>query len=127
MPDQNYEGPGLAALIRRFTRTGFGALHNRGELLSVEWQEERMRMTELLIWTVAGLFFALLGTGLLTAFVVFLFPENLRIYALAGFALLYLAVAIVAWSNLKGLLKEEPFTESITQMRKDAECLESLR
>ena len=84
-------------------------------------------MLEMLIWTVVGLFFALLGTGLLTAFVIFLFPENLRIYAVAGFALLYLAAAILVWTNLKGLLQHEPFAESIAQVRKDAECFESSR
>src|SRR6266576_3898519 len=100
MPEENQDRPGLGTQVRRFMRTGFGALQNRGELLSVEWQEERTRMLEMLIWAVAGLFFAILGTGLLTAFVIFLFPENLRIYAVAGFALLYLAAAILVWTNL---------------------------
>ena len=127
MTDEKQEAPGLATQIRKLMRTGFGALQNRGELLAVEWQEERARMLEVLIWTVVCLFFAILGVGLLTVFIIFLFPENLRIYAIAGFALLYLAAAILVWTNLKGLLQHEPFAETVAQVRKDAECFESLR
>lgn len=127
MTDEPQEAPGLATQIRKLMRTGLGALQNRGELLSVEWQEERARMLEVVVWTVVCLFFGILGVGLLTVFVIFLFPENLRIYAIAGFALLYLAAAILVWTNLKKLLLHEPFAESVAQVRKDAECFESLR
>jgi len=127
MADNNNDSPGLGTLVSRVTRTGLGALHNRGELLSVEWQEEKARLTEVFVWTVLCLFLAVLGIGMLTAFIIFLFREDLRIYALAGFALLYLAGAIVAWTSLRGLLKHEPFAESISQVRKDAEWLDSLK
>jgi len=127
MADSNNDGPGLATLVGKATRTSLGALQNRGELLSVEWQEEKARLTEVFVWTVLCLFLAILGVGMLTAFIIFLFREDLRIYALAGFALLYLAGAIVAWTSLKGLLKREPFAESISQIRKDAACLDSLK
>src|SRR6266850_3833132 len=127
MADSNNDGPGLATLVGKATRTSLGALQNRGELLSVEWLEEKARLTEVFVWTVLCLFLAILGVGMLTAFIIFLFREDLRIYALAGFALLYLAGAIVAWTSLKGLLKREPFAESISQIRKDAACLDSLK
>ena len=127
MADSNNDGPGLATLVGKATRTSLGALQNRGELLSVEWQEEKARLTEIFVWTVLCLFLAILGVGMLTAFIIFLFREDLRIYALGGFVLLYLAGALVAWASLKGLLKREPFAESISQIRKDAACLDSLK
>ena len=127
MAESDNGGPGLATLVGKATRTSLGALQNRGELLSVEWQEEKARLTEIFVWTVVSLFLAILGVGMLTAFIIFLFREDLRIYALAGFALLYLAGAIVAWTSLRGLLKREPFAESISQIRKDAACLDSLK
>jgi uncharacterized membrane protein YqjE len=82
-------------------------------------------LIESLIWGIAFACLAMLGIGMLTALIIFLFPENLRIYAVAGFALLYLAGAIIAWGCMTGLLKREPFSESIAQLRKDAACLES--
>lgn len=118
--------PGLFTLLRRFARTGTGALRNRGELLAVEWQEERARLTELLVWTVGLLFLVIMGAGLLTGTVVFLLPEGARVYALAGFTVLYLAGAVWAWSTVRKLLQQEPFGESLAQLKKDREWLDSL-
>jgi uncharacterized membrane protein YqjE len=127
MEENGQDGPALATLVSRVARTGLGALQNRGELLLVEWQEERARLTEVLILTVVCLFLGMLGLGLLTALIIYLFPADLRIYAIAGFAVLYLGGAIIAWNSMKKLLKQEPFSESIAQVRKDAACLESLK
>src|SRR5438876_11357800 len=102
MADSNNDGPGLATLVGKATRTSLGALQNRGELLSVEWQEEKARLTEIFVWTALCLFLGILGVGMLTSFIIFLFREDLRIYALAWFALLYLAVAIVPWASWRG-------------------------
>src|SRR5215510_2491322 len=114
MAENGHSSPGLSALITKLTRTGLGALQNRGELISVEWQEEKARLTEVIVWAVVAAFLGVLGLGMLTAFIIFLFPADFRIYALAGFALLYLAGAIVAWISMKGMLtKHEPFAESI--------------
>jgi uncharacterized membrane protein YqjE len=119
--------PGIFAQLRKLGRTGLGALQNRGELLSVEWREENARLSELLVWAFGLAFLAMTGLLLLTATVILLFPAEYRIYAFAGFAVLYLAGAFVAWLNVKALLKHEPFAESLTQIRKDSVWLESLK
>jgi uncharacterized membrane protein YqjE len=67
------------------------------------------------------------GLLLLTATIILLFPAELRIYAFAGFAVLYFIGAVVAFFNVKALLKHEPFAESISQVRKDSVWLESLQ
>jgi len=128
MAEDDNGRPGLGEMIRRVARTGFAALQNRGELFSVEWQEEKIRLTEAVVCAAVAALLGVLGLGMLTAFFILLFRPDLRIYALAGFAVLYLAGAVVAWTNLKGLLtKHEPFAETIDQVRKDAEWLDSLR
>jgi uncharacterized membrane protein YqjE len=127
MAVRNDHFPGFIAQIRKIGRTALGALHNRGELLSVEWQEQNARMTEILFWAVATAILALAGLLLLTATIILLFPEDLRIYAFAGFAVLYLIGAVAALFNVKALLKHEPFAESLSQVRKDSVWLESLK
>src|SRR5882724_4880151 len=97
MSGNDHEGPSLATLVGKVARTGLGALQNRGELFSVEWQEEKARLTELLLWTVGFLFLAMMGMLILTAFIILLFREDLRLYAAGGFALLYLVGAVAAW------------------------------
>jgi len=119
--------PKLGGLINGLARTGVGALKNRGELLSIELQEEKGHLMEMLVWTISLLFLGIMGALLLTATVVLLFPPEWRIYVIGGFTILYFIGAAVAFSTVRGLLKHEPFPESLSQLKKDAQCLDSLK
>lgn len=125
MAADSNQAPGIGTLAGRLVRTAYGAIQNRVELLALEWQEEQARLTELLVWAVGLVFLAMMGVMLLTATVIFLFSEEHRVYAAAGFAVLYIAGAIVAWFSLKSLLKREPFADSIDQARRDRQWLKS--
>src|SRR5579883_2985261 len=107
--------PGIMTLLRRMALTAYGALHNRGELLLVELQEEKNRVIELLIWVGVICFMAFMFMVVLTATIIFLFsPEN-RVYAAGAFAFLYLVGCILGLLNLKALMKSAalPFSETI--------------
>lgn len=125
--EANGHGPGVGRLVQRLTSSTVGALHNRLELLLVELQEEKGRLIEAVLVGVGLLFAVLLFLVTLTATVIFLFPEEYRIYALGGFTGLYLAGLITGALILKGLFKHKPFAESIRQVKKDAEWIESLK
>jgi len=124
MADENNHSPTLGVLARRIGRTALGALENRGELLTVEWQQEKARLTQMLLLSVALMFLGLVGVFLLTATIIFLFPEEYWRYAAAGFTVLYLGGAVAAFIGLKKLLKGEPFAETLKQLRKDRDLLE---
>jgi uncharacterized membrane protein YqjE len=126
MAPNNHEPPGLGRLARTLGRTALGAVRNRAELLSVEWQEERAHLIELQIWTVIMLFFALMTMVLVTATIIFLVPTSARLYVVAGLALLYLAGGVVAWLRLRQCLQHKSFPESLGQLRKDTAWVESL-
>jgi uncharacterized membrane protein YqjE len=128
MSDNNH-APGFLDVGRRLLRTGFGALQNRAELFSVELQEEKSRLLEVLFWSLVSLFLAVVGIVTLTGTIIFLFREDLRIYAAAGFGFLYLIGAIAALFGVKSLLTNGsvPFSETLDQLRKDRECLDSLK
>jgi uncharacterized membrane protein YqjE len=125
MPETEQREPGLAGLAGRLARTGLGALRNRMELFAVEWQEERARLTELIIWLVALMFLGMLGVLLLTVTIILLFPPEYRLYVAGGFTLFYLIGAWVALAGVKSVLKREPFAETIDQARKDGAWLDS--
>ncbi|HYG36862.1 MAG TPA: phage holin family protein [Clostridia bacterium] len=127
MAEDNHQPPGLATLAGRVARTGLGALQNRLELFAVEWQEERTRLAGLLVSSLILAFLLVTGTVLLTATIILLFPEDWRIYAAAGFSVLYLIGAVAAWFGLRSLLKHEPFAETVDQVKKDRVWLESLK
>jgi len=126
MVGHNHNSSGLGGVLGRFGRTALRGISTRVELLAVELQEEQLRLRDLLVWSVALLFLVLIGTLLVTAAIIFLFPEDLRVYITAGIGLLYLCGAVVAWFGLKSGLKKEPFVESIDQVKKDQVWLESL-
>ncbi len=124
MGDEANQAPGLTMLGRRIARTGLGILRNRAELLTVEWQEEKARLVQLLVWSLALLFLALMTVCLFTAAVILLVPADYRIWVTAGFAVIYAGGAAWAFFALKGLVKKKPFCESIEQVRKDISWME---
>lgn len=119
--------PTLGRLARRTVSTCLGVLRNRAELLAVEFEEENDRMLRLVIFGVIALFCAMMSVLLITAMVIFLFPEEDRVYAAFGFAVLYAAGAAAAAFTVKGLLKRTPFSESLNQLKKDAELLDAFK
>jgi uncharacterized membrane protein YqjE len=127
MAEGNHRSPGLLGLTQRLVSTGLGALQNRGELLTVEWQEERARLTQVLLAAVSFAFLAILGVVLFTTTIVLLFPVEQRVYVMAGFTVLYLIGAVVAWLVLRSLLRRAPFAESLDQMQKDRVWLETFQ
>ena len=127
MTGPNHKSPTLATLVGRVGRIALRGLQSRVELLAVEWQEERLRLAEVLFRAVALLFLTTMGVILLTATLIFLFPAQVRIYVTAVLAVLYLFGAAGAWAGLKAGLKREPFTESIEQVKKDRVWLETLK
>lgn len=125
MEEDNKQPPGIATLVGKLMRTAVGAFQNRFELLTLEWQEERARLAELLLWLVGVLFLGMMAALLLTATIIFLFPEEQRVYVAAGFTVLYAAGAVGAWFGVRSLLKREPFSESVEQTKRDRTWLKS--
>lgn len=122
----NHSTAGLGGVVTRLGRTALQGINTRVELLALEWQEERIRIRGMLVWSVVLLFLAILGALLITAAIIFLFPEDLRVYITGAIGLLYLCGALGAWFALKSGFKREPFAESIEQVKKDRVWLETL-
>ncbi len=126
MNEGNHRPSGFVATLGRLARTGAGALRLRAELFAVEWQEERVRMAEVMLLGLGVALLGLLGLMLLTAIIIFLFPPSWRLYVMGAFALLYWVAAAGVWVGVRSRLGRAPFEETIEQTRKDAECLSLL-
>jgi uncharacterized membrane protein YqjE len=119
--------PTLGHLARRTLATCLGALENRAELFVVEFEEENGRLLKLVILGVGGVFLGMMTVLLVTALVIFLVPDQYRLWAAVAFAGLYFAGAVGAGLAVKGLLKQAPFAESLNQIKKDAELLDAFK
>jgi len=125
MFDSQSAPSGLFTSLRKLLDTGLATLQNRAELLSVEFREEKDHALELVIWLTMVLFFAIMAVLLLSATIIFVFREDLRIYAAAGLTLIYLVGAIWSFLGVRTRLKSRPlpFSATVEEIRKDREWL----
>jgi len=123
--EENGHRPGLATLGRRLAQTAMGAVRNRAELIALEWQEEKAHLSELIFATALLCCFGVMVLLLLTATIILIFPDNLRVYAALGFTLLYLAGAVACGLKVRSMIKHQPFVESLAQLEKDRTWLGS--
>jgi len=101
--------------------------HTRLELLSTELEEERVRLSSMLVWTLVALFCAGLGVVLATLFVVLALWDTHRLLALGIPAILFLLGAALAWLVVRGKARAKPrlFAASLTELSRDRKELTS--
>ena len=97
----------------------------RLELLSVEVEEERLNIKQMLLYASIALFFFALATIMLTAFVVVVFWDGYRLQVLAGFIGLYFVAGAMAWNALQRVAnrKSQLFSASLAAMADDRDQL----
>jgi len=66
---------------------------------------------------------ALLSLMLFSGVIVFAFPAEYRLYIAAGLGVVYLVSGATLGMRIKRLLREQPFTETVQQLKKDVECV----
>jgi len=122
----NDHDTGLGASTRRLAQTAVAAFQNRIELFALELREEKNQAVDVLIWVCLAALCGLMALVAVTATVILFFPEDKRAYAAAGFAVLYLAGAVLAYLKMRGRMKDEtpPFSATVNEFRKDQEWLQ---
>jgi len=125
--ETEYRLPTLGRLARRTAGTIVGALENRAELFMVEFQEENERLLKTVILGVGAVFLAMIALLLITGTIIFLVPEEYRVYVAGGFSVLYLGGTVAAILTAKKLIKTPPFAESLKQIKKDSELLDAFQ
>lgn len=118
---------GLFDSLKVLTATLIAIAHTRLELLCTELEEERLRLSSLLMWTFAALFCAGLGIVLATLFVVVLLWDTHRLLALGITAILFILGAALAWLVVRGKVRANPrlLAASLTELSKDHKELNS--
>jgi uncharacterized membrane protein YqjE len=98
-------------------------LQNRADLLAVELQEEKYRLVEVLILVGIALALGMMALFVLTGVIIFAVPQVYRLWVACGLGVIYLVGIVVLCSRIKKVLKAQPLPETITQIKKDWECL----
>lgn len=119
------EGSGLKAAAKRLFTTLLGVVTTRLELLSNEWQEERLRVKEMLLFTLFAAFCLGMGIVLLTMFIVVLFWDEHRLAVLAVLSLVFFVLGIwfAVLSRSRIRQGSKLFSVSLAELNKDSELL----
>ena len=120
-------GSGLMGSIRQLLSTLTSIASTRLELLANELQEERLRLTQMLLFTLFALFCFGVGILLLTAFIVVLFWDDHRLAVLGAMSALFFALGalMVMLLRSKAQAKSRLFSASLAELAKDREQLET--
>jgi len=126
LPQSEAGHEGFRAAVARVTGSLVALLATRAELASVEFSEERERLTQRLGLVAAGgllLAFAALFVG---AFVIVLFWDTHRLWAIAAVAFAHLVAGLILLSKARAVGRDapSPFAATVAELKKDRELLE---
>ena len=124
---QGTGGPvGLRGSLTRAASALVGLLSTRAELASVEFTEERERLTRRLALVAGGGLLLAFGALFAGAFVIVLFWDTHRLAAIAAVALAHVAAGLFLLSKAKAIGRDapSPFAATIDELKKDKELLE---
>lgn len=118
-------GTGLMASIKRLLSTLVSIASTRLELLANELQEERLRLTQMLLFAFFALFCFGLGILLLTVFIVVLFWDDHRLAVTGGLSAVFFALGLLMVLLLrnKARAKSRLFSASLGELARDREHL----
>lgn len=116
---------GLFSAASKLIEGVLASAQNRLQLLSVELQEEKLRLVQIFIWVAVAVFAGMMTVGFATVTVVFLFWENARLAALGGATVFYaIGFAIVCWQFRRYLSRQpKPFDATLGELTKDRVCI----
>ena len=123
MADTQHSSPGLLKSLRSVFARLIATFQTRAELFAVELQEERYRLIELLLMAGVALLLAGVGLLLLSLTIILVFAEPYRLYVALLLVLLYAGAAAALVWKIRHKLRDEPFSETIGQLKKDWDCL----
>ncbi|HEV8341922.1 MAG TPA: phage holin family protein [Candidatus Binatia bacterium] len=118
---------GLFSSLRSLPAALLDTLKTRLDLLLTELEEERDRLTKILLLAAISLFCLSLGILFLTLFIVAIFWDTHRLYVVGGFAALYLILAGITWLILrkKARLRPKFLSATLSELAKDRDRLRS--
>ncbi len=112
---------GLFASLKRLLSTSLGILSTRLELLANEWEEERMRLTRMLVLALLAVFFICMAAVLFSIFIVAMFWHDHPLLAISVLSLSFLVMSGFCALSLRRLLHQRTvlFSASLAELRRD--------
>ena len=118
---------GLFGSLKELAATLLAIAHTRVELFSVELEEEWVRASSILTWSLVAFFCGGIGVVFATLFLVLALWQTHPLLALGIPAVVFGLIAVLSWRVAAAKLraKPRPFAASLAELAKDREHLTS--
>lgn len=99
----------------------------RLELVSVEVQEEKIRLIQVMIWIAGAMFAATMSLVLASITLVYVFWETARLAVLGGLTAFYVVgLLTLLWQFRRYLERQpKPFAATIAEFERDRACIQA--
>ncbi len=118
---------GLLGSLRDLGDGLLGSVQERLELVSIELQEEKLRLIQTFIWISAAVFAGLLAVVFASLTLVYLFWESARLAVLGGLTVFYGGVLVAVVLGFRRYLARQPkpFAATLHELGEDRACIRS--
>jgi uncharacterized membrane protein YqjE len=119
------QSTGLLDSLKRLAGTLLAIIQTRLELLANEFEEERLRVRQMLFYGSVTLFLFGMAIMLLTVLIVVVFWDSYRLQVLGGLTALYFVAGMSVLSALRRMSRERPklFAASLAELSDDIDRL----
>lgn len=102
-----------------------GTAHDRLRLFSLELQEEKYRLIQILLFTAAAVLAGIMALTFASLTVAFVFWQSARLAVLGGLTAFYLLALLVLVVRFRRFLKNmpRPFEATIAEFKEDRACI----
>ena len=118
---------GLLGSVRRLLDNGIGAVHDRVELLSIEIQQEKLRLIHILLWISGAVVSGIMAIAFFSFTLVYLCSPRFRPAVLIGLTLAYAVATLLIGLLVRHRLSQQPpiFSATVEELNRDRSCLET--
>jgi uncharacterized membrane protein YqjE len=126
MNDPSPSFSGVLGSLRRLLDNGVGAVRDRMELLSIEIEEEKLRLIRILLWISGAVVCGIMAIAFFSFTLVYLCSARIRPAVLIGLTVAYaLAALLIALSVRRQLIRQpRVFSATVEELNRDRSCLE---
>ena len=116
---------GFLGSLHGFADSAFAVARDRLRLFSLELQEEKLRLIQVLILVCAAIFAGFMAIAFLSLTIAIAFWDTARLQALGGITAFYIVGLVVLVISLKRILKAHPrpFEATLRGLKGDHECI----
>lgn len=117
--------PSVLTSLRSLGDGLLASVQDRLALISIELQEEKLRLIQTFIWISAAVFSGLLAIVFASLTLVYLFWDSARLAVLGGLTLFYVASLVVIVVALRRYLARQPnpFAATLEEIGEDRACI----